>query len=274
MSHVFVSYAREDSAIVETLAKELRLRGVVVWLDRDDLRPGQWWKRAIRRAISNGAFFLACFSAASVARDTTYMNQELAIAVDELQKRPRDREWFLPVLLTPCDVPDYPIGAGENLKDIHYTRLYSDWYTGIERLISVIQPRMQEGGQASTLPEPIPFAIHVDPKLSDRAVVIALQGEVAVENILPFQHRLTQIIEDSNRHVVVDLTDATFIDSTGLGVLVGAIRRLRPMRRSLSLVMTHRNLLNLFEITGLDRAFSISSSVESALANMDQPLAS
>ena len=55
----------------------------------------------------------------------------------------------------------------------------------------------------------------------------------------------------------MDLSKATFIDSTTLGVLVGGVKRLRPAGGSLALVCTDDNITKIFEITGLDRVFTI-----------------
>jgi TIR domain len=120
VSHVFISYVHDDEQKVRRLARELRQCDIVVWLDRDDLKPGQFWETAVNDAIASGTFFIACFSAAYVGRESTYMNTELRLAIDKLQERPPDREWFLPVLLSLCDVPSFPIGAGQTLKDLHY----------------------------------------------------------------------------------------------------------------------------------------------------------
>jgi hypothetical protein len=61
---VFVSYVREDQETVERLAKELSAYGIKVWLDTTELKPGTRWRDAIREAISQGDFFIACFSEA------------------------------------------------------------------------------------------------------------------------------------------------------------------------------------------------------------------
>ena len=75
------------------------------------------------------------------------------------------------------------------------------------------------------------------------------------------------VIEDGKKQLVVDLSKATFIDSTTLGVLVGGVKRLRPVGGSLSLVCTDQNITKIFEITGLDRVFPIHKSRDEALAN-------
>ena len=95
--------------------------------------------------------------------------------------------------------------------------------------------------------------------------VIELGGEVDLYTAPEFKERLVQVIEDGKKQLVVDLSKATFIDSTTLGVLVGGVKRLRPTGGSLSLVCTDQNITKIFEITGLDRVFPIHSSREEAL---------
>ena len=68
------------------------------------------------------------------------MNEELVLATEELRKYPPEREWFIPVLLSECEVPARSIGAGDTLLDINWVPLYEDWKTGIQRILSVIKP--------------------------------------------------------------------------------------------------------------------------------------
>ena len=78
---------------------------------------------------------------------------------------------------------------------------------------------------------------------------------------------MVELIEAGKKNIVVDLSEATFIDSTTLGVLVGGVKRLRPSGGGLALVCTDQNISKIFEITGLDRVFSIQDSRENALAS-------
>jgi TIR domain len=103
--HVFISYVRDNRDVVDRLATELRAAGVDVWLDRERLRPGERWKTAIREAIHSGILFVACFSREYAARDASYMNQELTLAIDELRLRPVDRRWFVSLVLSGGEVP-------------------------------------------------------------------------------------------------------------------------------------------------------------------------
>jgi len=68
--------------------------------------------------------------------------------------------------------------------------------------------------------------------------------------------------------VIVDFSDTTFIDSTTLGVLVGGVKRLRTNEGQLSLVCSDRNITKIFEITGLDRVFTIFPTRDEALSNV------
>ena len=140
MKHVFISYVHDDLVLVERLCNALKASGINVWLDRDDIKPGMRWEDAIRNAIADGAYFIACFSKEYNARSRSYMNEELTLAVEELRRRPTDRVWFIPVLLTEGEIPGRSIGAGEDLRSLHWVELYKDWSGGIGRIVSVIEP--------------------------------------------------------------------------------------------------------------------------------------
>jgi anti-sigma B factor antagonist len=95
-------------------------------------------------------------------------------------------------------------------------------------------------------------------------VVLEIGGEVDVYTAPKLRERLMQMVNGGDKHVVVDLGRVEFLDSTGLGVLVGAHRRLRARDGSLDLVCPHERLLKVFRITGLDNVFDIHASVEDA----------
>jgi anti-sigma B factor antagonist len=95
-------------------------------------------------------------------------------------------------------------------------------------------------------------------------VVLEIGGEIDVYTAPRLRERLTEMLAAGEKHVVVDLGRVEFLDSTGLGVLVGTHRRLRASEGSLSLVCPHERLLKIFRITGLDTVFSIHPSVDDA----------
>ena len=103
-------------------------------------------------------------------------------------------------------------------------------------------------------------------KVEDGTYVISLAGEVDLYTAPEFKQQLLNVIGEGGKDVVVDFTDTTFIDSTTLGVLVGGVKRLRAQDGRLSLVCSDRNITKIFEITGLDRVFTIFPSRDEALA--------
>src|SRR3989440_3093893 len=94
-------------------------------------------------------------------------------------------------------------------------------------------------------------------QLNDDSYVISLAGEVDLYTAPEFKQQLLEVIGQGGKEVVVDFTDTTFINSTTLGVLVGGVKRLRSSDGQLSLVCSDRNITKIFEITGLDRVFTI-----------------
>jgi anti-sigma B factor antagonist len=109
------------------------------------------------------------------------------------------------------------------------------------------------------------FAVKTE-KVDDVTYVISLAGEVDLYTAPEFKQELLNVIGEGAREVVVDFSDTTFIDSTTLGVLVGAVKRLRGNDGRLSLVCSDRNITKIFEITGLDRVFTIYPTRDEALS--------
>jgi anti-sigma B factor antagonist len=103
-------------------------------------------------------------------------------------------------------------------------------------------------------------------KVDESTYVIALAGEVDLYTAPEFKQQLLDVIGEGGKDVVVDFSDTTFIDSTTLGVLVGGVKRLRAQDGRLSLVCSDRNIRKIFEITGLDRVFTIYPTRDEALA--------
>jgi anti-sigma B factor antagonist len=106
-------------------------------------------------------------------------------------------------------------------------------------------------------------------QLSSDAYVVSLAGEVDLYTVPEFKQQLLDVIDQGGRHVIVDFTDTTFIDSTTLGVLVGGVKRLRQNDGDLTLVCGDRNITKIFEITGLDRVFPIYETRAAALSELE-----
>jgi anti-sigma B factor antagonist len=94
--------------------------------------------------------------------------------------------------------------------------------------------------------------------------VLEVGGEVDVYTAPRLRERLVELVDGGARNVVVDLGRVDFLDSTGLGVLVGALKRLRATNGTFGLVCSKEPLLKIFRITALDQVFPIYPSVEAA----------
>jgi len=96
------------------------------------------------------------------------------------------------------------------------------------------------------------------------ACTIALSGEVDVYTSPQLKQTIVEAIDAGCVNIVVDLENVGFIDSSGLGVLVSGLRRVKERQGTLRLVCTHDGILKIFRITGLDKVFPLFSSSEEA----------
>jgi anti-sigma B factor antagonist len=94
--------------------------------------------------------------------------------------------------------------------------------------------------------------------------MLRIDGEVDVYTAPRLKEELVGAIEDGCIHVVVDLEQVGFIDSSGLGVLVSALRRARERDGAVRIVCTRDNILKIFRITGLDKVFPIFGDIAEA----------
>ena len=94
--------------------------------------------------------------------------------------------------------------------------------------------------------------------------VVAVKGEIDVYTAPKLREKLIELVSEGSYDVVVNLEGVDFLDSTGLGVLVGALKRVKAHDGSLSLVCSQDKILKIFKITGLTKVFPIHSSVEEA----------
>ena len=96
--------------------------------------------------------------------------------------------------------------------------------------------------------------------------VVDVKGEIDVYTAPKLREKLIELVSEGSHDVVVNLEGVDFIDSTGLGVLVGALKRLKTHDGTLSLVCTQDKILKIFKITGLTKVFPIHDSVDEATA--------
>ncbi|MDX6720315.1 MAG: anti-sigma factor antagonist [Solirubrobacteraceae bacterium] len=108
------------------------------------------------------------------------------------------------------------------------------------------------------------FAITEQPIDPERHV-LAVRGEIDLFTAPELKQVLADAIEAGRIRIIVDLTETTFLDSTALGVLIGAVKRLRSRHGALAIVNVDENIAKTFEITGLDQIFTILATRDEAV---------
>jgi len=96
---------------------------------------------------------------------------------------------------------------------------------------------------------------------TDHRFYVSVAGEVDLATAPELDTVLLAAIVNQPQEIVIDLTDVTFLDSTGLGVIVRALKRTRERGTTLNLIASNERVLKVFAITGLDTILSIHSSL-------------
>lgn len=99
--------------------------------------------------------------------------------------------------------------------------------------------------------------------------VVTVAGELDLLTIRVLREALDELVATGATDVVVDLSGLTFIDSSGLGTLVRAKRRLRVLRGSVALVCQEGPVLRLLALTGLRHVLRVFDTVEAAVADVE-----
>ena len=86
-------------------------------------------------------------------------------------------------------------------------------------------------------------------------VTVSLKGELDLSSVGKVEEELERVEKDGPAVLVLDLSQLSFLDSTGLGVMVGALKRVRTNNGELALVCSESRILKVFEITGLTKVF-------------------
>ena len=118
---VFLCHAREDAEQVRKINSDLRQRGILTWLDKQDLLPGDDWRRKIEEAIESSDYVLVFLSTKSIQKRGTFQ-REVKYALNQMMERPNGEAYIIPVLLEDCQPP-------KEFKDIHWSFAWKDgWF--------------------------------------------------------------------------------------------------------------------------------------------------
>jgi anti-sigma B factor antagonist len=94
--------------------------------------------------------------------------------------------------------------------------------------------------------------------------VVSADGELDVSTAPKLRQAVTTALDEGSGTLIVDLSAVTFMDSTTLGVLIGAHNRIRESGGTLGLVCPDDKILRVLRITGLDKVFTVSATVQDA----------
>lgn len=100
----------------------------------------------------------------------------------------------------------------------------------------------------------------------DGRMVVAVGGEIDVYTAPRLREKITELVAEGHYTLLIDLEGVDFLDSTGLGVLVGGLKKVRAHDGSMELVCSQDRLLKIFRITGLAKVFTIHASEADALS--------
>jgi anti-sigma B factor antagonist len=103
-------------------------------------------------------------------------------------------------------------------------------------------------------------------QLPEEQVLVVVSGEIDLYTAPQLKEALDAGLEAGARGLVVDLTEVTFVDSTALGVLIGAAKRLHAADGSLAIVCPNVKVRHIFQVTGLDRVLGVCATRQEALS--------
>jgi anti-sigma B factor antagonist len=102
-------------------------------------------------------------------------------------------------------------------------------------------------------------------RLDDR-VIVSIAGEIDLDTAPTLREELLRVLSNGPLHLILDMAKVSFLDSSGLGVLVGTLRRARMLGGTVSIAAPIRQVLEVLEITGLDAVFPVHDTVDDAVA--------
>lgn len=113
----------------------------------------------------------------------------------------------------------------------------------------------------NSVPGYLDFAVSVAPTAG--VATVRVVGELDTHTAPHLRATFADLVAEGTRHVTVDLSDTSFVDSTGLAVLVGGLKRFRTHDGDMVVRSPSRAMVRLFEMTGLDDVFTVVGGVAS-----------
>ena len=183
MGQVFISYSRRDSETIESIVSQLEEEGIDVWLDREDIKPGQQWRKQIVEAIDTAEAFVLNLSPDSGASDNVL--KELNLAEEALEP------FILPVMLKDMKIPDT---MRYQLAGTQFIAYFMDSKRGVHDLIAEIKKRKSTTADRPKLQPP-----------AFREVEVILENETLESFSEHVQQKFLEILGEIIKGSIVDI---------------------------------------------------------------------
>ena len=126
----FLSYSRVDEQTANRLKSDLTKRGINIWIDKEQMLPGERWKEKVSDAIKSCEFAIICLSNKALSKEG-YFHKELSEIKERDKLFPGTKIFIIPVRLDKCDIPD-------ELHEIQTADLFENWESGIKSITKSI----------------------------------------------------------------------------------------------------------------------------------------
>jgi predicted aminopeptidase len=183
MGQVFISYSRRDSETIESIVTQLEAEGIDVWLDREDIKPGQQWRKQIVEAIDTAEAFVLNLSPDSGA--SVNVLKELDLAEEALEP------FILPIMLKDMKIPDT---MRYQLAGTQFIAYYMDSKRGVQDLIAEIKKRRSATADRPKLQPP-----------AFREVEVILENETLESFSEHVQQKFLEILGEIIKGSIVDI---------------------------------------------------------------------
>jgi anti-sigma B factor antagonist len=131
------------------------------------------------------------------------------------------------------------------------------WFVAANAGVMCRQPPLRRG---------MGMDIVLDSRPEGKWMVVDVKGEVDVYTAPKLREKIVDLVTQGSHEIIVNLEGVEFLDSTGLGVLVGGLKRVKSHDGTMALVCTKPKILKVFSITGLSKVFPIFDTVQEAVA--------
>ena len=207
----FLGHSSIDKPAVRSLYHRLRSEGIDVWIDEEDLFPGQDWQHEIRKEVQEADVVIVCVSEDSVSK-TGFIQQEIKFALDVADQRPEDSIYIIPLKLEECVVP-------ERLKRWHWVNFYDE--KGYERLLRALKATANRLG-INLSPALIAASLDADISRTPNFDSVPNKPVDFVDRPLVFKN-LKQHLLDDQQTALTSITSTTLLGTGGFGKTTLAI---------------------------------------------------